>query len=241
MDDQDAIQKAMFGGDESPSEPTNETPSAAGISTMLSGGDDTLYVADEKSGKVNGPAVTAGVLVVAAIGGLWFLNSRAGGPAEAAAEETMAAAQIDGFLTGQRASIEEMRQVLADTEAIQQQFLKYPTASQIPLGALKTDPFDFDPPEQRKMPTAQDPEVLAKLEAERTAARQETLRLALADVKVKSVMDVGGEPACMIGHRLYRVGDDLAVSGETFRVLGIRSDLIVVASDDVRFGLSVGR
>ena len=214
-----------------------DEPSAAGMASMLSGGgDDGLYVAEEKNGRVTGPALTAGLLVAAAAGGLWYLHQRAGGPAEAAAEHVAAATAVDGFLAGRRASIEEMRAVIEDTDAIRRQFLDYPAAAQVPLEGLQTDPFEFDPPKEEQA------KELDAAAAERLAAeRRGAVTAALRAVEVQGVMSVGGRPTCTIAHRLYRAGDTIDAGGFAFTVVGIRSDLVVVEENGVRYGVAVKR
>lgn len=231
-----------------PETPLGDEATAAGMAAMLSsnGGDD-VYVAEEPRQRVSGTTVSIGLVLTLAAGGLWLMYQRTGGPAAASAaappETAASRVAITEFLAGGDQSVDQIEQLLDDTEQVVQQFLTYPSTTQVPLSDLKTNPFEF---EAKPVEGAEEDEALATRraaeEAERLAAtqREQALRAARL-VRVSSIISVGGEARCVIDHRMYRVGEQVFVDGVSFQVTEVEKTHVMLRTGEHRFQLPVRR
>ena len=92
------------------------------------------------------------LLIVIGGGGTYLMYQRQGPASASAATAEAAKAQktIDNFLTSGPNGMKMMQEMLHNTEKIVQQFLEYPSAPQVPLSALRTNPFRFAKAEDAK-------------------------------------------------------------------------------------------
>ena len=150
------------------------------------------------------------------------------GPASAAAAnvETAAAQQtIDNFLTTGPNGIKTMETMLHNTEKIVQQFLDYPSVPQVPLSALRTNPFRFSKPDADAKPD--EAAEKKKKEEEKSAALRSSQALNL-----QSIIS-GNHRACMINNTLYTEGQQV----DSFTIEKISPNSVVVKTGVYRFEL----
>src|SRR5947207_1210381 len=107
---------------------------------------ETEFITGEEKKPLNQGLVLALVAVLAG-GVMWYMYKRSG-PASASgspasAEAAKADETINTFLKDNSGGVKMMQQMLKDTEKVVKQFLEYPSATQIPLSDLKSNPFRF--------------------------------------------------------------------------------------------------
>ena len=202
----------------------------ADLASSLSGGEtEFVSAADEK--KPQNPLLYL-LLVAALAGGGGFMWYKRQGPASAQAanpEAAIAAKTINEFLSSGPGGIQKMQEMLKDTEKVVQQFQEYPTANQVPLSALQTNPFKAsnDPETARN---ADEDEAARKRELEKQAAVK-----AVAALNLQSIIHSGSRRACMINNTLYSEGQQV---GE-FVIEKIESGRVIVKNASYRFELKM--
>jgi hypothetical protein len=168
-------------------------------------------------------------LILAGVGATYLMMMRSGpSTAAAAAPETVAAQKtISQFLKSGNQNVALMEKMLRDTEKVVQQFLSYPSMTQIPLSDLRTNPFRHNP---EKPATVADSETAArkKREEERQAALQ-----AVQGLELQSIMHSESRRACMINNALFQEGQTV----EGFTVEKITAAAVIVKSGPFRFEL----
>jgi hypothetical protein len=169
-------------------------------------------------------------LILAGMAGTYLMYARSGpATATAAAIEAEAAKkQISSFLDGGGTNIQNMERMLRETEKVVQQFVTYPSVTQIPLGDLQTNPFRHKAPKDPSNPAAES-EANAKRRLE--AERQAVIR-AVGELRLQSII-AGTRAACMINNTLYTEGQKV----ESFIIEKIDPDAVVVRSGNYRFEL----
>jgi hypothetical protein len=198
----------------------------------LNGGDENLVVEEQKAPLSRGTLVMFVILVVGA-GGLYFMYRQTGpkSAGAAVAQETATAHQtISTFLSGGDVSVKSMEKLLRNTEKIVQQFVKYPSRTQIPLSDLRTNPFREHAEVAVKVdngPTSEEMEK-ARREQERQAAVK-----AVQELQLQSIMFSDSRKACMINNSLYREGQQIDV----FTIDKISPQSVIVETNKFRFEL----
>jgi hypothetical protein len=177
--------------------------------------------------------VTFVVLVIGA-GGVWFMYQRTGpNSASAANKETVAAkATINNFLSGGTDNIKLMEGMLRNTQKVVQQFLNYPSLTQIPLSDLRTNPFRVKPEKLNNDGSLSEAAAKRKLEEERVAALTAVQRLVL-----QSIMFGGSRRACMVNGAMYTEGQTI----EGFTIEKVNQTSVIVKQGPYRFELRMQR
>jgi hypothetical protein len=206
---------------------TQEQDNSA-LNDALTTGDTEFVAAEEKK-----PVVTQGMLYLLLLvaiggGGTWFMykkQSPSAAAAAASADTAQAQQTIDNFLSTGPQGIKLMQEMLHNTESIVKEFLDYPSAPQIPLSELHTNPFRFSRNETGKVD-----EDAAKLrkEEERAAAKKASQALNL-----QSIMVNGSRSSCMINNKMVTEGQQV----EQFVIEKITREGVIVKSGVYRFEL----
>lgn len=218
-------------------EPNETESSGAGASYIGAGaGDDGIIASDEKPRVSRGTLVMFGVLLIGA-GGFFFMYKKAGPkPAAAAVTKETAEAKktINSFLSGGDSSIKTMEALIRNTERVVQQFLSYPSMTQVPLSDLRTNPFRLHAEERRTDNTASLSEAAEK--KKREEERMAILK-AVQGLQLQSIMYSESRKACMINRAIYLEGQTI----DNFTVEKISPTTVVVKNGPYRFELSMQR
>lgn len=211
----------------------NPVPDDNSMSETASGSEELLVDTEGRSGPKPALLVALAVAVVGG-GGYLYLNRQGPLPAGAAtpalATPGDAARQtINEFLAGGGKDLVAMEQMLRNTEAVVQQFLTYPSVTQVPLEELKTNPFRLMEPEPAKAAEPDD-------RRRREEARNRALK-AVAELRVESVMTNASGGSAIINGRFVRPGDEV----DGFVVEAIRTGSVIVRDDRFRFELKLAR
>ncbi len=201
------------------------------LSSALGSGGDTEFVATEEKK----PVVSQGMLYLLLLiaiggGGTYFMYKRSGpAPAAAASAESAKAQEtIDTFLTSGPNGIKMMQEMLKNTEKVVQQFLDYPSVTQVPLSGLHTNPFRVAP----KQPDGKADEDAAK--KQRETERQLAMR-AIASLNLQSIIHSGKTRACMVNNAMYQEGGQI----EQFTIEKITPNSVIVKTGAYRFELKM--
>jgi hypothetical protein len=202
----------------------------AGLSDALAEG-DVEFMAEETPKKGAGSLILF-AFVIAAAGATYFMYWKTG-PATAAAasaEAVEAKTTITKFLSDGQVSLKTMEEMRKNTEKVVERFKAYPSMTQVPLSALKANPFRMLPP----TPAADITEAAAKRrrEQEREATVKAVQNLALQSVIVS---DKGS--ACMINRTLYTQGQQVDI----FTIERIGSNAVIVRANGFRFELQMAK
>ena len=208
---------------------------SAGIDGALTDEDGAGFVSEEKK-PLSRSSLVLGLVVVASIAGLWVMHKRSGpqSAGAATAETAKANETINQFLSNGEKNVKMMDQMLKDTEKFVSAFLKYPSASQVPLSDLQTNPFrhqsggdDANEDDARSVAEAQ-----KKREEERLAVLK-----AVQGLQLQSVMHSDANKACMINNALYQEGQQV----ESFTIEKINPKGVIVKNGAYRFELRMQR
>jgi hypothetical protein len=200
-----------------------------------SGGESSEYVVPEekKSAMSRSTLIMFGVLALGAAG-VWVMYQRVGpGKAVAApsAESVQAKKTINAFLDGGGTNIKSMETMLRSTEKVVQQFLTYPSMTQVPLSDLRTNPFRLRAAHPTSEPS-DDATERRKREEERVAMLKSVQAL-----RLQSIMYSDARKACMINDTMYREGDKV----DAFTVEKVTANSVVVKGGVYRFELRMQR
>ena len=200
----------------------------ADLASQLGGGDESfIYEEAPRSQVSRGTLLLFGLAAIAG-GVIWFMYVRNGPEAASAAsaEAKNADQTITQFLSSGTKNIEQMQQMLRNTEGIVDQFRKYPAISQIPLSQLQTNPFRF-----RTLTEPTDQNLTNRQrENERNAAVKAVQQLSL-----RSIMHSETHRACMINNSLYQEGQQV----DQFTIERITPDSVIVKTGVYRFELKM--
>lgn len=211
--------------------------SGGDLGSALSQGDGGGFVVAEgkKALLGRGTIAMAGVVLVcgAAMAFMWM---RSGSSAAAAATPDAAEANksISAFLADDKDNVKQMRDLLTNTDKAVEQFASYPEKTQVPVKALRTNPFRLKAPE--------DPNAKARVKVavdEATARKQyEDRKLAAASavkkLRLQSILH-GKVKSCMVNNTLYTEGQNV----EGFTVEKIEPRRVIVRRDVFRFELKM--
>lgn len=199
------------------------------LAQALGGSSEEPYFAEGKKSGNNRIMMLVGVALIGA-GVLLFTHLRRG-PASAEAATTGKVQQTDQtisqFLTDGARNIAQMEKMLRNTERVVNQFRTYPSAAQLPLSELRTNPFRFH--ELRDAP-----EDTGMAQRKREEERAEALK-AVAELSLQSIMHSDTHKACMINNQLYKEGQQI----NAFTVDRIGPDSVIVRSGAYRFELKM--
>jgi hypothetical protein len=196
-------------------------------------GDGEAILTEEKK-PLNRSTVVTFVILVLGAGGVWLMYQRTGPKAaEAASQETVAAKQtINNFLSGGEANIKVMETMLRNTQKVVQQFLNYPSMTQIPLSDLRTNPFRV------RAEVVAEPGLSAEV-AEKKRREEERLATlnAVQQLQLQSIMYGETRRACMINGSLYTENQQV----DRFTIEKINAASVVVKNGSYRFELRMQR
>ena len=211
-----------------------ENEGAGDLVDALAEPDAGAVIVEEKKPLNRSTIVTFVVLVIGA-GGVWFMYQRTGPKSAAASsKETVAAKQtINNFLSGGSENLKAMETMLRNTQKVVQQFVNYPTLTQIPLSDLRTNPFRV---------TEEKPggDAGALSEAAEKRKREEERLAALKTVQglqLQSIMFAESRRACMVDGAMYTEGQTV----ESFTIEKINPASVVVKNGPYRFELRMQR
>jgi hypothetical protein len=203
--------------------------SATGLTDALSES-EVEFVTDEVKSKGAGSMLLFG-LVLAAGAATYFMYWKTGPSSATAAtvEAKEATTTIKQFLSDGHVSLRAMEEMRKNTERVVKRFQDHPSMTQVPLSALKSNPFRLTP----AVPDAEISEAAAKRrrEQEREAAVKAVQGLALQSVIVSD------RPACMINKTLYTEGQQVDI----FVIEKISKGAVIVKSNGFRFELKMTR
>jgi hypothetical protein len=198
-------------------------------------GETSEYIAvEEKKPKVNQTTLVMFGVIALSAAGVWVMYQRVG-PGKAVAapppESVQAKKTINSFLDGGGNNIKNMESMLRNTEKVVQQFLTYPSMTQVPLSDLRTNPFRLRPAKPENTPTS-DAAERRKREEERVAMLK-----AVQGLQLQSIMYSETRKACMINDTMYREGQNVG----DFTVEKVTQNTVVVKNGVYRFELRMQR
>jgi hypothetical protein len=194
------------------------------------GGDEAIVIPEARPSVSKGTVVLFAILIIGAVG--FYVMYRQTGPKSASAavaKETAAAKKtISTFLSGGDMNIKTMEALIKNTERVVQQFLKYPSKTQVPLADLRTNPFRLH--EKPVTASHADDSDKKKREEERLAVLK-----AVQGFQLQSIMYSDTRRACMINNVLYREGQTV----DGFSIEKITQTSVVVKNGPYRFELTM--
>ncbi|CAN5620094.1 hypothetical protein BH09PLA1_BH09PLA1_26340 [soil metagenome] len=174
-----------------------------------------------------------GVLALSAAG-VWLMYQRVG-PGKAAAapnpESVQAKKTINAFLDGGGSNIRSMETMLRSTERVVQQFLTYPSMTQVPLSDLRTNPFRLRAPRPANA-ALDDAAERRKREEERVAMLK-----SVQSLRLQSIMYSETRKACMINDAMFREGQTV----DAFTIEKVTANSVIVKGGVYRFELRMQR
>lgn len=203
------------------------------LSEELSESSDFVVAAPKKAALNRTTLIVLGILALAG-GVVWTMYQRAGGPKQAAAaqaESNRAKKTINAFLDGGSSNIHNMEKMLRSTEKVVQQFLAYPSMTQVPLSDLHTNPF------RMKTQRPLDPSADNIVERRRREEERVAMLKAVQSLHLQSIMYSDARKACMINDRMYREGQTV----DAFAIERITATSVIVKSSVYRFELKMQR
>ena len=189
---------------------------------------DPAFVSEGKK-PLNRSVVMFGGLVVLGALVIWFMYFR-GGPqaAQGGTNAADAGAQIRSFLGSD--NIQMMKQTLRETEKIVNQFRHNdPTKTQIPLVALRSNPFRELPPK------TDDPGPVRSGDDEREEEAHKQILNAVGELHLQSIIHGGKYRACMINNTLYKEGQQIGI----LKIEQVTAANVVVSGGKYRFELKM--
>ena len=194
--------------------------------SMDSMGDGSAFMSGEEKKPANkGALVLLGLLLVG--GGGYFYMKQSPQTADAAA--TQHDETINQFLSSGEQHVQMMKQMLNNSEKVVQRFRAYPEKTQVPLTALRNNPFRIKPP------TGDEPVVRTDPRAGREEIEKAERRAAATDaakkLRLQSIFSSGSTKACLMNGKLYRLGQDV----EGFKIEEIEPKHVIVSMFEGEF------
>jgi hypothetical protein len=199
------------------------------------GGDtdvDAAFVVAEERKPLSKGTVAMFLILSAAAAGTYFMYVRTGGQAANAASDPKAQQVINQFMSDKDRNLVTMQKMLRETESVVQQFLSYPSMTQVPLKDLKSNPFRVGPATSDKPTGADEAKEKKKREEERVAALK-----AVQGLQLQSVVVSDSRKACMVNNTLYTEGQQV----DAFTIEKIGPNSVIVRKDVYRFELRMQR
>ena len=221
-----------------------QTDADAGADAGSGGGEDLVEALSEAEGgaivveekkPLNRSTIVTFVVLVIGAGGVWFMYQRTGPNKAAAADQEAVAAKttINNFLSGGSENIRLMESMLRNTQKVVQQFLNYPSMTQVPLSDLRTNPFRV-----RGETSAGDKTALSEAAEKRRREEERLTALrAVQNLQLQSIMFGGSRRACMVNGAMYTEGQTI----DGFAIETINQASVVVKSGPYRFELRLQR
>lgn len=207
----------------------SEVDSSDNLASALAGG-EAEFVTTAPTKQVSRGALVMGGILLMCGAGMYFMYQRSGHHPAAAPETAAAATTINQFLSSGTDNVRQMKELLASTEKVVQQFLAYPGKAQVPVDRLLTNPFRLLLPKPSEQTAKQDEENHAeKLEKARIA-----VLTAAEKLELQSIIH-GRRKGCLINNTLYAEGQK--VDGFTVEAINPRS--VVISQDEQKFELTM--
>jgi hypothetical protein len=194
-----------------------------------SGANDDLFFAPAPKKAVSKYSMMGfgGIVVVLGI----FLVMHFRGPSAASAAAALPPGQANQtialFLSGGTSNIHDMESSLENTQKQVRIFENYPSAKQIPLVNLKTNPFAYHTEDLSGVE-----------EARKKAEQQAAIEKAAQELSLQSIMYLSrspGQSQCMINNTLCRVGGQI----DGFTIVKINPNSIVLNQGSLHFELKI--
>jgi hypothetical protein len=204
------------------------------LSAALGGQESEFVVSSEEKKPAAQGLLYLLLLLAVGGGGTYYMYKRS--PASAQASVTPEAAQaeqtVNEFLASGPSGIKRMHDMIKDTEKVVQQFLEYPSMTQVPLSSLHTNPFKFA---QEGGENGASPSEDA-LKRKRVEEKQAAIRASEA-LQLQSIIHSGSRKACMINNTMYLEGQQV----EQFTIEKIEPARVIVKTGSFRFELKMQR
>jgi hypothetical protein len=220
--------------DQQDGDSANAEEQGANLASALNGGGEesefSVPSTDQGAGR-NGLLMLVGLIAIGA--GIVFVMHKKAGPAEAVASpETQQAQQtITKFLSGSNDNIKAMQTLLRDTEKVVNQFLAYPSMTQVPLEDLRTNPFRHQLARKPDGTNVTVDEAAAKRKREEERQR---MLAAVQQLQLTSILH-GQKRACMVNNTLYVEGQTV----DGFTIEKINPSSVIVKNGAYRFELQM--
>jgi hypothetical protein len=197
---------------------------------------DSSAVATEEAAPQRGALMLLMGIIIIGGGGLLIMRQRTG-PTSVAASPAAKEAQneVNAFLVDGGKNLNQMRDLLANTEKVVEQFLAYPSVRQVTVEQLKTNPFLVQKPETPKTvdPTGEQ----ARLAAIAKEKEKEEITKAAGQLQLQSILWSDPDAICMVSGRAYGKGQ--VVQG--FTIENIDRNSVTVRKGEYRFRLSMSK
>ena len=223
-------------GDSTSSDSAEVNDAGDGLVEALNDSSETSFVV-EGSKKVSRGTLAMFAILVFGAGLVYFMYRKTGPQAAVAAtskETADAKKTINTFLSDGDWNMKAMEQMLRNTQKVVQQFLSYPSMTQVPLSDLRTNPFRFksEAPKAGEGGGANDAAEKKRREEERVAILK-----SVQGLQLQSIMFSDARKACMVNNTLYKEGAQI----ESFTVEKINQNSVVVKNGPYRFELKMQR
>lgn len=207
--------------------PQGDDPAGADLNDGVAGGEESFVVTEEKKAP-NRTTMVLFLIIAIGGGGLYVMHLRTGPKSAAAAPQTAQANQtISQFLKSGSSNLLSMETMLRNTQKIVQQFLSYPSVSQVPLDQLHTNPF--------RTAAAKEGESNSQAVTRRQQEQEKVaIKRAAEGLQVQSILH-GARRACMINNTMCMEGQQI----EGFTVEKINPSSVVVKNGSYRFELQM--
>ena len=187
---------------------------------------DSAFVASENRKPISKTTVGMFAVIIAAMGGMYFMHQRSG-PAKADAADVRSTQVIKQFMSEKEKNFTLMQEMIKNTEAVVKQFTSYPSVKQIPLTDLHGNPFRITPVK----PDENTAKARAEKEAkERAAAEASAFKKAVENLRLQSIVTSGSRKACMINNTLYMAGQTIEADGVSLTIEKIAPNRVDVKS-----------
>lgn len=212
----------------------NENLDENGAETIPTG-DESVETGFETPAE-NSPQKSALLLLVLIVlvggGGIYFMHMKAGpATAEASPETAQASTAINEFLTDGGKNLNQMKDMLRNTEKVVQGFLQYPSMTQVKLEELIKNPFEG--PIRKEVAPKDDS--FEKIQRAMLEKQKQEIRAAASQLQLQSILYSDSRGTCMISGRAYAQGQ--VING--FTIEKIDRTFVVVRKGDYRFKLTM--
>ncbi len=184
---------------------------------------DDVEAESKKRSRMTNAAV--GVLILAAVGGLFFMYTKSGPAGASAAGDAQA---MKSMLDDSARNVSAMRQQQKELEKTVEQFKKFPAAAQVKLDDLQRDPFN-----ETSTPKAPKADGDSKSREQHQADAMKRVQ----SLRVQSVMLGGQSRSCMVDGKMRSEGEEF----NDFTIERINPDGVIVRHAGFRFLLQVQR
>jgi len=186
--------------------------------------DENDFADSEEKRPLDRAMVLIAIITLAGAGLLYLMCSQTGGGTPESPDVAAASRTVSDFLSDGARQLAAIQRTFSDTESLVHQVQKYPSATQVSLSQLSTNPFRYAQPKQ----TVDIDEVAAKQKKEqlRVSALQ-----AVQTLHLQSVVSSSARRACMIDGAFYSEGQ----TAEGFVVERIDTNSVILRQGDNRF------